>query len=75
MLTTSPRRQTHILTGRCAQGPRVGFWQHLRVMQSLRRQRRALDRLDAAQLADIGLSRNVASREAGRHFWDLPQNW
>ncbi|MFU8834132.1 MAG: DUF1127 domain-containing protein [Roseovarius sp.] len=35
-------------------------------------QRRALARLDADALADLGLSRSDALREARRPFWDLP---
>jgi uncharacterized protein YjiS (DUF1127 family) len=36
------------------------------------RERRALRRVDAAMLKDIGLSRADVEREAGRPFWDLP---
>ena len=39
------------------------------------RQRRALGRLDADQLVDLGLSALDAEREANRPFWDVPQNW
>ncbi|MET4129120.1 DUF1127 domain-containing protein [Roseovarius sp. MBR-6] len=35
-------------------------------------QRRALERLDDAALADLGLTRAEAKHEAGRPFWDLP---
>jgi len=37
------------------------------------RERRALSRLDAAALADLGLTRGAAAREAARPFWDLPR--
>jgi len=37
-----------------------------------RRERRALARLDARLLADIGLTEEDAAREAARPFWDLP---
>ncbi len=36
-------------------------------------ERRALARLDRRGLADIGLDRASALREARRPFWDLPQ--
>lgn len=36
-------------------------------------QRRALATMDAEQLADIGLTREQAAREAARPFWDLPR--
>lgn len=38
---------------------------------SVTRQRRRLATLDGAALADIGLSRTEALREAHRPFWDL----
>lgn len=41
-------------------------------MLDVYRQRRALLRLDATALADIGLTRRDALREATRPFWDLP---
>ncbi|KPP93671.1 MAG: putative conserved small protein [Rhodobacteraceae bacterium HLUCCA08] len=34
-------------------------------------QRRCLARLDAAQLADIGITPAEAARESARPFWDL----
>lgn len=37
-------------------------------------ERRALARLSPSQLADLGLSEQVAAREAARPFWDLPKN-
>lgn len=36
------------------------------------RQRQVLKRLDAAALADIGISRKQAEQEANRAIWDLP---
>lgn len=35
-------------------------------------QRRALTRLDATRLADMGITPGQAAREAARPFWDLP---
>lgn len=42
---------------------------------TLWRSRRALDRLDAAALRDIGLDREAAEKEAKRPIWDVPANW
>ena len=39
------------------------------------RSRRALARLDAAALADIGVSVEQARAERSRHVWDVPSNW
>jgi uncharacterized protein YjiS (DUF1127 family) len=39
------------------------------------RQRRALNRLDAAARADLGLSCADIAREAARPLWDVPQSW
>ncbi|NOC43968.1 MULTISPECIES: DUF1127 domain-containing protein [unclassified Ruegeria] len=41
----------------------------------LSRQRRKLAQLDAAVLDDIGVTREEASAEAKRFFWDAPQFW
>jgi len=42
---------------------------------SLWRSRRALARLDARALSDIGLSRADAAAEAARPVWDVPHHW
>ena len=55
--------------------PRRSFWQDVRQARHLVRQRRALGALDAHMLADIGLSREEARREAARPFWDAPRHW
>lgn len=39
---------------------------------SVRRQRLALKRMNQDQLRDIGLSHEMAQREARRPFWDFP---
>lgn len=39
------------------------------------RQRRALARLDENQLADIGLTHDLAQAEAKRPIWDVPCHW
>lgn len=42
---------------------------------ALRRVRRRLADLDDRMLADIGLSRDEAEREARLPIWDVPQHW
>ena len=42
---------------------------------SLHRERRALARLDAAALRDIGIDAADARAEAGRPVWDVPAHW
>ncbi|MEM1375034.1 MAG: DUF1127 domain-containing protein [Pseudomonadota bacterium] len=39
------------------------------------RSRRSLARLDADQLADVGLSSDEAEAETKRAFWDAPATW
>ena len=39
------------------------------------RSRRALARLDARALKDIGLSADRAAREASKPVWDVPSTW
>lgn len=39
------------------------------------RTRRALARLDAAGLADVGLDHARAAREASKPIWDVPATW
>ncbi len=52
--------------------PVIGWF---RQAAALRRQRRALARLDAALLRDIGLTRSEALSESGRPVWDVPKAW
>ena len=47
----------------------------LRDMIALRRQRRALAKLDDRALKDIGLTTKDATQEATRPIWDVPSNW
>ena len=42
---------------------------------SLARQRRALGKLDAHLLNDIGISAEQARLEAQKSLWDAPENW
>ncbi|WP_299353689.1 DUF1127 domain-containing protein [uncultured Shimia sp.] len=44
-------------------------------MAALRRQRKALVRLDDAALRDMGLTRSDVEQEAKRAMWDVPANW
>lgn len=52
--------------------PRISL-RRLSLIVAARRQRKALAELDDAQLADIGLGRDAAEKEAAR--WDVPPNW
>ena len=47
----------------------------LLTMFAVARSRRALARLDADGLADVGLTRAAALNEARRAPWDVPQAW
>jgi uncharacterized protein YjiS (DUF1127 family) len=49
--------------------PLVRWIAALEQMYSRRRQRQALIELDDDRLADIGVSRQQAEREAGKPFW------
>lgn len=42
---------------------------------ALWQQRRALARMDARQLADIGVTPEEARAEAARPVWDVPAHW
>jgi len=39
------------------------------------RSRRALAKLDAHALTDIGVSARTAAKEAGKPIWDVPATW
>ncbi len=65
---------TTITSVRAVSG-RTGWIGILRDMAALRRQRRALARLDAAALEDIGVSRAAARAECDRPAWDVPPHW
>ena len=53
--------------------PRKTGW--LQRLVSLPRQRRALARLDARLLKDIGVTRAQTEAEAARPLWDAPDIW
>ncbi len=68
----------HTTTHRTTHGPRSrrpALLARLRQARALMHQRRALSRLDAHRLADLGLSPEDALREANRPFWDAPAHW
>jgi len=44
-------------------------------MVMLRRQRKALQNLDADQLDDIGISAQDAAAEAAQPIWNVPAHW
>ena len=52
--------------------PRTGAFP-LWTMLAVWRERRALARLTARELRDLGLDAEAARREAARPFWDLPR--
>ncbi|WP_126976066.1 DUF1127 domain-containing protein [Frigidibacter oleivorans] len=54
---------------------RVALLPALARMRAARRQRRHLLMLDPHLLADIGLDRASAEREAARPAWDVPRHW
>ena len=58
-----------------AVGHRSGIVTRLVSALSLHRQRRALSKLDAGQLADLGLTESPARAEAARAAWDVPPSW
>ena len=47
----------------------------LTTLNDVWRSRRALARLDAAALEDIGLPRDRADTEAAKPVWDVPATW
>ena len=59
----------------CQAKPHAGFWEKLSFSLSLHGQHRALARLDAAQLSDIGRVQAEAEAESLRGFWDVPAHW
>jgi uncharacterized protein YjiS (DUF1127 family) len=63
--TPSPVRMRHLSR------PLQSMWRRIRRMLECRRQRRALLELDEHLLADIGVSREQAKREAGKPYWML----
>lgn len=48
---------------------------HVATLRATRRQRRDLARLDAAALADVGITVAQARDEARRPVWDVTPSW
>ena len=59
----------HVTNNRLSR--RTGLFGYL----DLYRQRRALAKMDDAQLVDLGLTRDEAQAEAARPIWDAPNHW
>ena len=47
----------------------------LQLALAVRRERKALLKLDAHLLRDLGLDRETAISEAKRALWDVPHHW
>ncbi|MFN3614738.1 MAG: DUF1127 domain-containing protein [Rubrimonas sp.] len=52
----------------------VDAWAVIAAWRAVSSQRRALSKLDARLLRDIGLDPVTAAAEAERPFWDLPKD-
>ncbi|MFK7744560.1 MAG: DUF1127 domain-containing protein [Roseobacter sp.] len=62
----------HAISHTCVQRPApVSIWTRLAVWRS----RRALAKLDARGLQDIGITAEQARREAENGLWDVPPSW
>jgi len=68
LYTTLPRVRSGVRTGRSPLS-----W--LALLFAVRHERARLARLDDHTLADIGISRDEAAREAARPVWDVPGHW
>jgi uncharacterized protein YjiS (DUF1127 family) len=70
-LTLSTMAVSHVQT----RGSFADLVARLQMGLVARMQRKHLAALDAAQLADIGVTREQAEIEAARPLWDIPSNW
>ncbi len=50
------------------------LWQRVKLMWQVRKERNALQSLDADRLHDIGIDLHKAAAEAKRSFFDVPDN-
>ena len=66
---------TLTITARPASRPVPGLVRRVAAAAALYHQRRALARLDARALRDIGVTTGAARAEAARPVWDMPANW
>lgn len=53
--------------------PTRSIWRTIVTAVNVMRERARLARMEEHELADIGLDRVQAAREAGRPIWDLPR--
>ena len=58
-----------------SRGTLADLAKRLRLAATARHQRAQLARLDAAMLADIGVTARQAATEAARPAWDVPSTW
>lgn len=58
-----------------SRGTLADLMARLRLGMTARAQRQQLLTLDAARLADIGLTADQARAEAARPLWDVPRGW
>ncbi len=72
----SQARRTHSFQIQSTRNPSAkGMLRKLLTFLSIRRERRALQSLDAHLLDDIGQSQQKANAEALRATWDAPNRW
>lgn len=55
--------------------PRNSLWRKVKIAFAMHRERCELACLDDHILADLGLTRQQALKEASRKFWDLTPIW
>lgn len=70
-LHTSTMAVAHVQT----RGTFADLMAKLRLALIARTQRQQLLTLDAARLADIGVTRAQATAEAHKSLWDVPKTW
>ena len=67
---------TYISTETCrAPARRTSWGKKFISFRNLARSRRALRKLNAQHLADIGFSKAQADAEARKPLWDVPDHW
>ena len=64
----------HAAAFRAPRKPRFSPLRTIMTAIKVQRERNALMRMEDHELADIGLTREEAMREAARPIWDLPSN-
>ncbi|APX10946.1 DUF1127 domain-containing protein [Tateyamaria omphalii] len=66
---------TDVSTRPAAAKPAARHHFSLRTLLNVWRSRRALARLDARALDDIGVDATLAARESAKPVWDVPATW